>query len=119
MATENQKIPCGGFRIGDGLTMDGDTLKSLGGGKYVKINITVKGWVYSIDSPIQTYEELKELFRKQPIVCWDGLRTYDASNLTLDGYPRFQSVDISSGKIEFRRFIFKPENEIEEQTLKQ
>ena len=25
------KIPCGGFHIGDGLTMDGDTLKSLGG----------------------------------------------------------------------------------------
>ena len=25
------KVPCGGFRIGDGLTMDGNTLKSLGG----------------------------------------------------------------------------------------
>jgi len=32
MNNENPKIPCGGFRIGDGLTMDGDTLKSLGGG---------------------------------------------------------------------------------------
>ena len=35
MPTENQKIPCGGFRIGDGLAMDGDMLKSLGGA-YVK-----------------------------------------------------------------------------------
>ena len=26
------KIPCGGFYIGDGLTMDGNTLKSSGGG---------------------------------------------------------------------------------------
>ena len=26
------KVPCGGFRIGDGLTMEGDMLKSLGGG---------------------------------------------------------------------------------------
>ena len=26
------KVPCGGFRIGDGLAMEGDTLKSLGGG---------------------------------------------------------------------------------------
>ena len=25
------KVPCGGFCIGDGLTMEGDTLKSLGG----------------------------------------------------------------------------------------
>ena len=32
MANENnKKIPCGGFYLGDGLTMDGDTLKSLGG----------------------------------------------------------------------------------------
>ena len=28
------KVPCGGFHIGDGLTMEGDTLKSLGGGVY-------------------------------------------------------------------------------------
>ena len=26
------KIPCGGFYLGDGLTMDGNTLKSSGGG---------------------------------------------------------------------------------------
>lgn len=33
MANENnKKIPCGGFYLGDGLTMEGDTLKSLGGG---------------------------------------------------------------------------------------
>lgn len=28
----NNKIPCGGFYLGDGLIMDGNTLKSLGGG---------------------------------------------------------------------------------------
>lgn len=32
MSNNNQKIPCGGFYLGDGLTMEGDTLKSLGGG---------------------------------------------------------------------------------------
>ena len=33
MANENNnKIPCGGFYLGDGLAMDGNTLKSLGGG---------------------------------------------------------------------------------------
>ena len=31
MANENNKIPCGGFYLGDGLIMEGDTLKSLGG----------------------------------------------------------------------------------------
>ena len=30
------KVPCGGFRIGDGLAMDGNTLKSLGGA-YIKM----------------------------------------------------------------------------------
>ena len=30
------KVPCGGFRIGDGLAMEGDTLKSLGG-VYIKV----------------------------------------------------------------------------------
>ena len=34
MANENnKKIPCGGFYLGDGLTMDGNTLKSVGGGQ--------------------------------------------------------------------------------------
>ena len=30
------KIPCGGFYLGDGLTMDGNTLNSSGGGKQVQ-----------------------------------------------------------------------------------
>lgn len=30
------KVPCGGFRIGNGLTMDSNTLKSLGGA-YIKV----------------------------------------------------------------------------------
>lgn len=29
------KVPCGGFRIGDGLAMEGNTLKSLGA--YIKV----------------------------------------------------------------------------------
>ena len=35
MANENnKKIPCGGFYLGDGLIMDGNTLESLGGSRY-------------------------------------------------------------------------------------
>lgn len=52
------KIPCGGFRIGDGLAMDGDTLKSLGGA-FVKVGVSrgvVSLWD---DSPLKDYWEIK------------------------------------------------------------
>ena len=63
MNNENPKIPCGGFRIGDGLTMDGDTLKSLGGA-FVKVNTQyLSGKIYvtvANDSPVKTYAEIIE-----------------------------------------------------------
>lgn len=31
MANEMNKVPCGGFYLGDGLTMDGKTLNVSGG----------------------------------------------------------------------------------------
>lgn len=43
------KIPCGGFYLGDGLTMDGNTLKSLGGEQvqsdYLQNNPTAKDYI--------------------------------------------------------------------------
>lgn len=52
------KVPCGGFRIGDGLTMEGDTLKSLGGA-YVKVNSNGGGiFEFMDDSPLKTFEEI-------------------------------------------------------------
>lgn len=53
------KIPCGGFYLGDGLTMDGDTLKSLGGA-YVKVttNDNFITFEFMDDSPLKTYEEI-------------------------------------------------------------
>lgn len=63
MSTENQKIPCGGFRIGDGLTMDGDTLKSLGGAFVLTEPSTdpskPPSLVISEDSPLKTFEEVE------------------------------------------------------------
>ena len=54
------KVPCGGFRIGDGLTMEGDTLKSLGGA-YVKVNCNDgKTCEFADDSPLKTFEEIKQ-----------------------------------------------------------
>ena len=55
------KIPCGGFYLGDGLTMDGDTLKSLGGA-YVKVKANINDgrptFEFMDDSPLKTYEEI-------------------------------------------------------------
>lgn len=54
------KIPCGGFYLGDGLTMDGNTLKSLGGA-YIKIK-TNDGETFEFmdDSPLKTFEEIMQ-----------------------------------------------------------
>ena len=54
------KVPCGGFRIGDGLAMEGDTLKSLGGA-YVKVNTNdYKTFEFADDSPLKTFEEIRQ-----------------------------------------------------------
>lgn len=54
------KVPCGGFCIGDGLTMDGDTLKSLSGA-YIKVNSNDGNtFEFADDSPLKTFEEIKQ-----------------------------------------------------------
>ncbi len=80
MSNENPKIPCGGFRIGDGLAMDGDTLKSLGGA-FVKVTIDNDGkGKIAEDSPLK-YDDIKrivfdsgseEVNLKFPIFCVDN-----------------------------------------------
>ena len=67
MANENnKKIPCGGFYLGDGLTMDGDTLKSLGGEQvqtdWNQNDITAKDYIKNRPGG---YEEGFE-------ITWDG-----------------------------------------------
>lgn len=63
MANENNnKIPCGGFYLGDGLTMDGNTLKSLGGKQiqtdWNQNNTTAKDYIKNRPGG---YEENKEI----------------------------------------------------------
>ena len=81
MLTENQKIPCGGFRIGDGLTMEGDTLKSLGGGKQVQTDWTQNDTAAKdyIKNRPGGYEEGVE-------ITWDG-DTTGRVKATVDGMP--------------------------------
>lgn len=81
MANENNnKIPCGGFYLGDGLTMDGNTLKSLGGEQvqtdYAQNDPTAKDYIKNRPGG---YEESFE-------ITWDGDTTGRAS-ITQEGAP--------------------------------
>lgn len=76
----NKKIPCGGFYLGDGLTMDGNTLKSLGG-KQVQTDwnqndTTAKDYIKNRPGG---YEENLE-------ITWDGDTTGRVS-ATAEGAP--------------------------------
>ena len=80
MINENNKIPCGGFYLGDGLTMDGDTLKSTGG-KQVQTDwnqndTTAKDYIKNRPGG---YEEGFE-------ITWDGDTTGRVS-ITQEGSP--------------------------------
>ena len=81
MANENNnKIPCGGFYLGDGLTMDGNTLKSLGGEQvqtdWNQNDATAKDYIKNRPGG---YEEGWE-------ITWDGDTTGRAS-ITAKGMP--------------------------------
>ena len=80
MINENNKIPCGGFYLGDGLTMDGNTLKSSGG-KQVQTDwnqndTTAKDYIKNRPGG---YEEGFE-------ITWDGDTTGRVS-ITQEGSP--------------------------------
>lgn len=81
MANENNnKIPCGGFYLGDGLTMDGNTLKSLGGEQvqsdYTQNDPTAKDYIKNRPGGYETGFE----------ITWDGDTTGRVS-ATAEGMP--------------------------------
>lgn len=71
------KVPCGGFYLGDGLTMEGDTLKSLGG--YIKVvpdEESPESYKIADDSPLNYETAMK----------YDGfifIKLYDADEMTI------------------------------------
>lgn len=78
MANEMNKVPCGGFYLGDGLTMDGNTLKSSGG-KQVQTDwnqndTTAKDYIKNRPGG---YEEGFE-------ITWDG-DTTGRAKITMEG----------------------------------
>ena len=80
MINENNKIPCGGFYLGDGLTMDGNTLKSLGGEQvqtdYTQNDPTAKDYIKNRPGGYETGFE----------ITWDGDTTGRVS-ATAEGMP--------------------------------
>lgn len=115
MSTENQKIPCGGFRIGDGLAMDGDTLKSLGG-TFVKITINNDGsGKITDDSPLK-YNDIKrivfgsgseEIDLKFPIFCVAHSHILTFSGWDSNGaiFDTFYMSDVMKHKIGYATVI--------------
>lgn len=106
----SNKVPCGGFRIGDGLTMDGDTLKSLGGAEdvtYVKLTSVSSSLTYASDSPIKSYDELLEAQNdtKAIYLIW-GNNIYTTLNISYGGqgidflcFERFYSNSVSTSTL--------------------
>ena len=110
------KIPCGGFRIGDGLAMDGDTLKSLGGA-YVKVNTNdLKTFEFMDDSPLKTFEEIVRKIATSLvtlIVHYDNIPFCPSylSDITEDAII-FSQFDIVQSKLVAKRFIIDSNNKI-------
>ena len=109
------KVPCGGFRIGDGLTIEGDTLKSLGGVTLVEVVQTGESeYGYSEFSPIKNYKELDQAVNSGLVFCSDETKqvyTYAG----FDGGHIFTSADFTSDNtlmLKLKKYIFKNDNTV-------
>lgn len=112
------KVPCGGFRIGDGLTMEGDTLKSLGGA-YVKVNSNDgETFEFADDSPLKTFEEIKQKIKTsfvtvQMNICNVPYATLSLQETSVDlisFYVLF--VDVSKNKLRIGKLFINSDNTI-------
>lgn len=118
------KVPCGGFRIGDGLTMDGDTLKSLGGA-YIKVKSNDgKTFEFADDSPLKTFEEIKQKIKTsfvtvQMTVFNRPYATLSLKNVSVDSidfYVLF--VDVTQNKLRVGKLFINSDNTITLSTSK-
>ena len=102
----SNKAPCGGFYLGDGLTMDGDTLKSLGSVTRVLVVQTGESeYGYSEFSPIKNYEELDQAVMSGLVFCSDETEkvfTYAG----FDGGHVFISVDFEGKNVLILKKIY-------------
>lgn len=97
------KVPCGGFRIGDGLAMDDNTLKSLGGA-YIKVNTNDgETFEFADDSPLKTFEEIRQKINTSLVTL--QVHTFNVGSAT------FSLESASDDKIAFY-LLFIIENEL-------
>lgn len=96
------KVPCGGFRIGDGLAMDGNTLKSLGGA-YIKVS-TNDGETFEFmdDSPLKTFEEIRQKMQTSVVILL--IFRLDSASGFYDGVLSYFFNDYFSGEIDSINF---------------
>ena len=112
------KVPCGGFYLGDGLTMEGDTLKSLGGA-YIKVNTNDgKTFEFADDSPLKTFEEIKQKIKTSFVtvqmtifnVPYATLSLHQTSVDLISFYVFF--VDVSKNKLRIGELFINSDNTI-------
>ena len=110
------KVPCGGFRIGDGLAMEGDTLKSLGGVTLVEVIQTGESeYGYADFSPIKNYEELERSIESGLVFCKDESNmVYTLTNFN-GGYVFSNPIETSGSNgyyVKLRKYVFRNDNTI-------
>ena len=110
------KVPCGGFRIGDGLAMDGDTLKSLSGA-YIKVNSNDgKTFEFADDSPLKTFEEIVQKMYTSFVTLQEYFNNVPSVTLSLedvsDDAITFYTLFISKNELNIRRLFINSDNTI-------
>ena len=100
------KVPCGGFRIGDGLTMEGDTLKSLGG-TYIKVNTNDgETFEFADDSPLKTFEEIRQKMNTSLVTLQVNTSNVASTTLSLGDisgdFIGFYALSVNVGKNELK-----------------
>lgn len=110
------KVPCGGFRIGDGLTMEGDTLKSLGATLVEVIQTGESEYGYADSSPVKNYEELERSIESGLVFCKDESSVVYILNDFDRGYVFCSYIDTPSTQngnfLRLRKYIFYDDNKI-------
>lgn len=112
------KIPCGGFYLGDGLTMDGNTLKSLGGA-YVKVNSNDgQTFEFADDSPLKTFEEIKQKIKTSFVTVQMTIfnvpyATFSLQEASVDLISFYVlSVNESENKLKINKLFINSDNTI-------
>ena len=110
------KIPCGGFYLGDGLTMEGDTLKSLGGVTLVEVIQTGESeYGYADFSPIKNYKELERSINLGLVFCRDIAKEVYTLTGFDSGYVFSIPMELLGQNgyyVKLKKFVFHPDNTI-------